>query len=278
MRAICQSLVSAVASLAIALTVIATEVPLAHAQQQPAPLSVPLPAPSGPWSGLQVIVTPYLWLAGINTAISTPLARAPVVDTSVGAFELLGHLNAVPFMGSAELRYGPFGVLGDAMHVPVGTNITTRNVYYSGGKAALTTNIGTGSLLYRVVDQPVQAIDGGLGFRSWGVTADLTLNGALLPTASLNRSGGWTDPLIVGRYHRDFGNGFGLTAYGDVGGFGIAAHADWQIVGTLDYALQPWLALRIGYRSLNVNYQAGGRPLGFNVHMKGPIIVASLRF
>jgi hypothetical protein len=31
-------------------------------------------------------------------------------------------------------------------------------------------------------------------------------------------------------YHYDFGNGFGLTAYGDVGGFGVGAHVDWQLI------------------------------------------------
>ena len=27
-------------------------------------------------------------------------------------------------------------------------------------------------------------------------------------------------------YHRDFGNGFGFTTYGDLGGFGVGAHID----------------------------------------------------
>ena len=47
---------------------------------------------------------------------------------------------------------------------------------------------------------------------------DLNLNAGLLPATSVSRSGGWTDPLLGGRYHRELGNGFGLTAYGDVGG------------------------------------------------------------
>jgi hypothetical protein len=223
-----------------------------------------------------VIVTPYLWLAGINTAISTPLARAPVVDTSVGAFQLLGHLDAVPFMGSAEIRDGPASLVGDVLHVPLGTSITTRNVFYQGGNASLTTNIGTAAFLYHAVDQPVQSLDGGIGFRAWGVSSGLTLNGGLLPTANVNRSAEWADPLIAARYRRNLGNGFGLTAYGDVGGFGVAAHVDWQVVGTLDYALKRWVELRLGYRSLNVT--ASGIPLGFEVHMKGPILAASFRF
>ena len=55
----------------------------------------------------------------------------------------------------------------------------------------------------------------------------------------MNRSAGWADPLIGGRYHRELGNGFGLTAYGDVGGFGVGAHSDWQVLGTIDYTLNP---------------------------------------
>jgi hypothetical protein len=70
---------------------------------------------------------------------------------------------------------------------------------------------------------------------------------------SVNPGGGWADPLIGGRYHRDLGNGFGLTAYGDVGGFGVGAHTDWQVLGTVDYSLSPSWNLHLGYRSLNFN-------------------------
>jgi hypothetical protein len=85
--------------------------------------------------------------------------------------------------------------------------------------------------------------------------------------------------LKARRCHRKLGNGFGLTAYGDVGGFGVGVHVDWQVIGTVDYAPNPWLNLHLGYRSLNLNYQAsGGRDLGFDVHMWGPIIAGTSRF
>jgi hypothetical protein len=228
-------------------------------------------------SGPQILVTPYLWLAGVNTAIKTPLPQVPTVNSDVGAVQLLGHLNAVPFMGSAEIRDGPFSLLGDVLHVPVGTNITTRNIFFQGGNAALTTNTGTALFLYHVIDQPFQSLDAGGGFRAWGFSTELTLNGRLLPTVSVSRSASWADPLLAARYHRDFRDGFGLTVYGDFGGFDVGAHVDWQLIGTLDYALRPWATLRLGYRSLNFNYQ-GGDNVGFNVHMKGPIIAATFRF
>jgi len=229
-------------------------------------------------NGMQFFVTPYLWLSGVNAAIKTPLPRAPEVNADVSAIDLLSHLNGVPFMGSAEIRDGPIGLLGDVLHVPVGANITTRNVFFQGGKAALATNTGTAILFYRALDAPTQFVDLGGGMRAWGFSANLTLNPGLLPGQSVNRSAGWGDPLLAGRYHYDFGNGFGLTAYGDVGGFGVGAHVDWQVIGTVDYALNSWINLRLGYRSLNFNYQASDSNLGFNVHMKGPILAGTFRF
>jgi hypothetical protein len=253
------------------------------AQQAPAPSGssvLPGAPPTPPAtfaSGVQVTVTPYLWLAGVNAAIKTPLPQAPEVNASVSAIDVLGHLDGVPFLSAFEIRDGHFSLLADVIHLPVGTNITTRNVFFNGGSAALTTNAGTALFLYHVLDQPIQMLDAGGGFRAWGFSAGLTLNGALLPTASENRADSWADPLIAARYHRELGDGFGLTAYGDVGGFGAGAHVDWQVIGSLDYALKPWVALRLAYRSLNFNYTAANS-IGFNVHLKGPLLAATFRF
>jgi hypothetical protein len=257
---------------------IVIDAPEAGAQQAPGS-APPLPraAESEPSGGLQVLVTPLLALSGINAAISTPLPRAPVVNSSVGPFQLLGHLDAVPFMGAIEIRDGPFSLWGDVFHVPVGTDITTRNIFYNGGNASLIANQGTAVLFYHWLDEPAQSLDVGGGFRAWSFTADITLNGRLLPSANVNRAASWADPLLAVRYHREFGNGFGATVYADFGGFDVGAHTDWQVFGTIDYALSPRASLRLGYLSLNFNYTAADS-LGFNVHMKGPMLGATFRF
>jgi hypothetical protein len=269
----------------LALAVIAGVVRPAGAQQAPAPGEPPPLMSGGPpppqstlVSGLQVTVTPFLPLTGINAAINTPLRRAPVVDASVGAAQLYGHLNGVPFTGLVEISDGPFSLLGEALHLPVGTNITTRNVFFSGGSASLTANEGTATFFYHVLAEPAQSLDAGIGFRPWAFTADLTLNGRIARTVGLTQSARWADPLIAARYHYDFGNRFAVTAYGDVGGFGVGAHIDWQVLGTVDYTLKPWVALRVGYVSLNFDYSASSLPVGFDVHIKGPILLASFRF
>ena len=139
--------------------------------------------------------------------------------------EIISDISHMPFMGAAELRYGPFGIFADGLHIPLGVPITTRNIFFSGGSSAVTLNVATGDFLYRLFERPGQAIDGGLGSRWWGASADTTLVGrGPVPTQSVSVSGSWADPLIAARYHIDFSKGLGLTAYGDVGGFGIAAH------------------------------------------------------
>jgi hypothetical protein len=233
------------------------------------------------WGSLghpEIFVTPYLWLGGVYATTATPLARIPEVNSSVGPFELLGHLDGAPFMGSAEIRDGPISLLGDVFHIPVSTNITTRNVLFQGGKAELQANSGTALVLYRLLEAPNQYADLGAGFRAWGFGANLELNPGMLAGQSVGRRAGWGDPLIGGRYHFDFGNGFGLSAYGDIGGFDLGAHTDWQIIGTVDYALNSWIDLHVGYRSLNFDYTNSNGNLGFDVHMRGPLFAGTFRF
>ncbi len=69
-------------------------------------------------------------------------------------------------MGALELRDGPFSLSGDVLHVPVDTSITTHNIFFQGVSAALNVNTGTALLLYHALEEPVQSLDAGLGFRA----------------------------------------------------------------------------------------------------------------
>ena len=229
-------------------------------------------------SGYQFFVTPYLWLASVHATTMTPIAREPEVNSNVSFIDLLSHLDGAPFMGSFEARYGQLGFLVDAIHLPVSTNVTTHDIFFQGGTAELSANEGTGIALWRVLEDPVQFADAGLGFRAWGFSSRVELNPGLLAGAAASRSAGWADPLIGARYHRELGNGFALTAYGDVGGFGVGAHTDWQVLGTVDYTLNPSWNLHLGYRSLNFNITGSEGRFGFNVHLRGPIIAGTFRF
>jgi len=90
-------------------------------------------------SEYQFFVTPYLWLASVHATTMTPLARELEVNSDVSTVHLLSHLDGAPFMGTVEARYGRLGFLADAIHLPVSTNITTHDILFQGGSAALTT-------------------------------------------------------------------------------------------------------------------------------------------
>ena len=45
--------------------------------------------------------------------------------------DLLGHLDGDTFLRARSRSVeGPLGLLGDVLHMPVGTDITTRNVLF----------------------------------------------------------------------------------------------------------------------------------------------------
>ena len=166
--------------LAVLFAAIGTGVGPARAQQYPAPtvptpqevtasppavtaplIPPPVPPPTPPTfaSGLQVIAYPYFWLAGLNMAITTPLARAPQVNISAGAGEIISGISYMPFMGGGELRYGPFGILADGLHIPLGVPITTpRGILFSGGSSAVVLNVATGDFLYRLFERRLSLV------------------------------------------------------------------------------------------------------------------------
>ncbi len=77
------------------------------------------------------------------------------------------------------------------------------------------------------------------------------------------------------RYHFDFPNRVGLTAYGDAGAVS-SNNLTWQLLGTVDYQYNDWLAFHAGYRHLHINYD--GDVLHTSTALSGPILGATIRF
>jgi hypothetical protein len=261
----------------------------ARAQQSAPPLGQPTvaqPTPSAPGQPaapptlslqeIEVLVTPYVWFPWVSSTVRPNNAAIPSASSTTDPGGIYGHITWIPFNGSAEFREGPYGILLDYLHIPLKTGVNTRNILFSGATSGLTQDTGTAMLLYRPFAQSDQYVDVGLGVRAWGIAGNITLNQGLLSAFDASDGLRWADPMIGIRYHRDLGNGFSATAYGDVGGFGAGAHIDWQLVGTIDYAVNSWVELHGGFRSLNFNY--GGARADFSANYYGPIIAATFRF
>src|SRR5215212_443373 len=246
--------------------------------QQPADPPPPAPPPATLLPGIEVLATTYLWFPWTSVGVRPANTNLSSVSTTIGPGDLYSHLTWVPFMGQAELRSGPFGVVTDFIHAPLKSGVSTRDILYGGGTGDFTINTGSAVFLYRTLALPNQNADIGLGFRAWGLDGAIALNPRRerVPSVTVANGLSWADPLIAARYHYDFGNGFAATAYGDLGGFGVGAHFDWQLLGTIDYALRPGLDLHAGFRSLNYSY--GAPRANISMNMNGPIISATFRF
>jgi hypothetical protein len=236
----------------------------------------PSPPPEPPKQGIEVLPTPYLWLPWTSINVRPNNSRIQSRSNTIDPGEMVTHLTWVPFMGEIEFRYGPYGLITDYIHAPLKAGASTRGVLFSGATSGLTIDSGTAMFLYRAMQDRVQYVDVGGGVRAWGFAGDISLNQGLLPPAVVSNGLSWADPMLAARYHRDLGSGWGLTAYADVGGFGVGANVDWQLVGTIDYKVNSKIDLHAGFRTLNFNYD--GPRANFKVHMYGPILSGTYHF
>ena len=269
----CPRLISVIAIAAL----IGLAAHLARAQTATGQPAIGQPAPPASALGnIEVLVTPYVWTPWVDVGVNPSNTRIPSASGTVDFGQLADHMSWVPFMGAAEIRDGPFGFMIDDLHAPLRAGISTHNILFSGGTGGLVMDSGTAMFLYRPLAQPDQYVDVGMGVRAWGLAGGITLNQGLLPSFAVTSGVSWADPLIGARYHHDLPNGLGVTAYGDVGGFGLGAHIDWQLMGTMDFKVNSWIDLHAGFRTLNFAY---GLPRSdLNIHLNGPILAATFRF
>ena len=228
------------------------------------------------WSGqpFEFSFTPYLWGAWSSFDVQP---KDPAIAGGSGTLDphqVASHLTWIPFAGAAELRKGSFGLALDYIHLPLRAGIHTRDIAFGGGTGGTTEDVGSAIFLYRLYRDDVQHVDVGGGVRAWGLSGDISLNQGLLPPASVTRGDSWADGLAALRYHREFGNGFGGTLYGDIGAGG--ASLDWQGLATLDYKASSWIDLRAGFRAMGFDYTATRAKL--KVSSYGPILGATFHF
>lgn len=237
------------------------------------PAEAQQPAPSG-W---EFSITPYAWIAGITGSTSTPSGRVaePTVSASFG--DIISSLSGLTFMGFAEARNGRFGIVAEIMTMTIERDFSTpRNILFHGGEARIgSTNFSVAGL-YRVVEAPSHFVDVGAGVRPWWLNTRLRLNPGLDPGRTVNSSLDWVDPLVAARAHLRLSDTWGLSAFGDVGGFGFGSRLSWQAGATLDWRPAEWIDLRAGWRHLFFEIEQS--QVTMKTTVTGPIIGATMRF
>ncbi|MFM1842548.1 MAG: hypothetical protein RLZZ490_1284 [Cyanobacteriota bacterium] len=92
----------------------------------------------------------------------------------------------------------------------------------------------------------------------------------------------WFEPLLGGKLGIQISDPIAFWLRGDASGFGLAGDTDlsWQVLGGIDWWVNHSIALQLGYRFYEINYQngSGNEAFGLNMNLNGPFIAATFYF
>jgi opacity protein-like surface antigen len=215
----------------------------------------------------------YLWFSGTGVTADTPQGT---VDAELSFSDAVQDLDFA-FMGTAEARNGPWGIIGDLIYMNLtADDPTPKGLAFSEASVGTKMTVLTGVLAYRIHEDDSIALDLGAGFRGfWGDT-DITLVGAPggAPTETLSQTKNWVDPIVAARMRVAFSDQWFGTAMVDAGGTGDTS--TWQALATVGYLLNENWAIQGGYRYMEAEWDTdyGTTSMDFS----GPILGVTYRF
>jgi hypothetical protein len=232
-------------------------------------------AAQGADSGWHVRLTPYFWATGISGHVTAPYPLpGREVDADFG--DVLDHINGA-FLGTADVRYDRFGLLGDVVYLSVGGGKTRNpdNLPTIGTKVKLNTTTATLAGYYRVYDSERSSVDllGGLRYNEFESKLSATAGG---PGAGRKVSKEWTVPVVGVRGAMRTGPRGSITGYADYGGFGINDSTVWQVLATYNYQWKDNIGLVAGLRYWSLNLD---KPvLDSDLDIFGPLVGVTFAF
>jgi hypothetical protein len=245
-----------------------------------------------------VTFTPYGWLVGLNGSATV---KGRTTDIDVGAFQILEHLDGVPWMSYGEIRNGRIALYGDVIYAPLGADASRARSF---GGVSLDATLGV-DITETIAEIGVVyeigrwwsggAIDLLAGARYWHLDAgiNLALTGTL-DTSGLSltgnravaRAGGvdWIDPLVGLRIRQQLAPGQELLLRGDIGGFDVGSQFTWNVLAAYSWEIGVHYGATysgvLGYRALGVDYEkgSGATRYEYDVVQHGPIVGLTVRY
>ena len=237
--------------------------------------------------GWDLQFTPYFWLADLSgdSTLSGITGSAEVDFSELWDFIDFG------VSGRLEAWNGKWGLFFDGSYLDLGAEYAE-----SVGPAAIDTEVDLRQtildfgLAYRLVQTPVGrdgtqslTLDSLGGLRYAYLRQEAELNVAIGPFAPGTTLGGdeeWVEPFVGARLTWDVGETVAVVIRGDIGGFGIGSASDltWNLLAGVDWQFGKNMALKAGYRILDIDYERGSGPsaFGLDAQMKGPILGLSI--
>ena len=227
---------------------------------------------TSPWT---VSAMPYLWLPWLQGDVTV---KGVTGGLYINPYEVLEHLERMPWMSYIEARNGPLVLYNDIFYAKLGVRIddakTFRNATIEGSLGAdFSEGVIEAGAAYQIAKwDRYTAIDLLAGARYWQqiLNVNLALSGTLDTTGlvlagnrAIARSGvvDWVDPLIGFRVRQQLAPGQELMFRADVGGFDAGSQFSWNIIGAYNFKICVSNGITytgmLGYRALSVDYEQG---------------------
>jgi len=203
--------------------------------------------------------TPYVWAAGMDGTIrinNRPDAGLGVEQSFSDIMEKLDF----GLMGAFEARKERWGILLDGVYFKVSDEggVSGPLGFTSlAGNATVTQQLYALAGAYRLTERSgLVDVIGGLRYNSvkWDVTINASVPVVSVAARRFAQTEHWVDPYIGARIQYPLGKRWSLTGYADIGGFGLGSDLSWQAMAGTNYAFNPNLIGKIGYRIVYNKY------------------------
>jgi len=224
------------------------------------------PAPTAAQSRSDLAI--YLFATGLDGTVG---AGGRDADVSMSFSDILDDLQ-FGGMAAYSRSNGRWAFMADAVVANLG--VTER---------------GEQGILRADVDVDVTILEGDIGweasdsFRLFGGARYVDLTNKVevrLGNQVFNTKGGesWVDPVVGFRWGTAPGNRWSFWLRGDVGGFGVGSDLTWNAVAAFAFHFTDRVALGVGYRVLDIDYEHGSGDDRFRYDATMEGIVSGLIF
>ncbi|MEM9558711.1 MAG: hypothetical protein AAF995_00255 [Planctomycetota bacterium] len=237
------------------------------------------PAPRRDWS---LRLTPYLWIPAQSGSVTVAGTRGRVDLDTGDTFDAITDSLNFGLTLHAELRRDDFVLFADVMYL----SLETRDAPIGGDTGTVRQDTGVFHIgaAYRVVDIARGEREGGGGVGlSIEPTVALRAHYLLLDieTASSGDADGdrfWVDAVVGVRAAVDVSERVTFHLRGDVG----AGDSDltWSALAGVEFMLNDRLALQLGYRALDTDYDDGhgAERFAYDLLLYGPYAALTIDF